>query len=328
MSLKTYQIDENYIKSMYQEITEHIENYQKEFNKDFETFDRWAKTVCHPKYKLIKNLVYLLEQNDTSFQDKQIIFSIFHQLLLINPNISMQLQKFNTLPKVLLEYLLKFKQDNGKNDICAVSTLSFSFKIEKYQNLINLEIFEILFDSLNQVKETNVIENLIKLFIEINYIYKDESNINSNIFLKVFNEHENSNLFAEIILRILNNEKNNEFIQKILYCIKCLMNIKQTDIFYSKDLEAFIDISINFLESTEIDELRTGILDILYILTKFEEFYKIEYKRKELQELLEDCAKNDMVTAEVQEKSQNILNNLNGKMNNEANNKGINSDYL
>ena len=35
-----------------------------------------------------------------------------------------------------------------------------------------------------------------------------------------------------------------------------------------------------------------------------------------------------MVTAEVQEKSQNILNNLNGKMNNEANNKGINSDYL
>ena len=328
MSLKTYQIDENYIKSMYQEITEHIENYQKDINKDFETFDRWAKTVCQPKYKLIKNLVYLLEKNDTSFQDKQIIFSIFHQLLLINPNISMQLQKFNTLPKVLLEYLLKFKQDNGKNDICAVSTLSFSFKIEKYQNLINLEIFEILFDSLNQVKETNVIENLIKLFIEINYIYKDESNINSNIFLKVFNEHENSNLFAEIILRILNNEKNNEFIQKILYCIKCLMNIKQTDIFYSKDLEAFIDISINFLESTEIDELRTGILDILYILTKFEEFYKIEYKRKELQELLEDCAKNDMVTAEVQEKSQNILNNLNGKMNNEANNKGINSDYL
>ena len=86
MSLKTYQIDENYIKSMYQEITEHIENYQKEFNKDFETFDRWTKTVCQPKYKLIKNLIYLLEQNDTSFQDKQIIFSIFHQLLLINPN--------------------------------------------------------------------------------------------------------------------------------------------------------------------------------------------------------------------------------------------------
>ena len=310
MSLKTYQIDENYIKSMYQEITEHIENYQKDINKDFETFDRWAKTVCQPKYKLIKNLIYLLEQNDTSFQDKQIIFSIFHQLLLINPNISIQLKKFDCLPKILIEYLFKYKKENGKNDLFAVSTLSFSFQIEKYQDLINLELIEILFDSLTQVKETNVIENLIKLFIEINYIYKSENDTKSNIFLKVFNQHENSNLFSEIILRILNNQKDFDFIQKILYCIKCLMNIKEKDIFYSKDLEAFIDISINFLESTEIEELRTGILDILYILTKFDEFYNIKYKRKELQELLEDCSKNDMVSIEVQEKSQNILNLL------------------
>ena len=324
MSLKTYQIDENYIKSMYQEITEHIENYQKDINKDFETFDRWAKTVCKPKYKLIKNLIYLLEQNDTSFQDKQILFSIFHQLLLINPNISIQLKKFDCLPKILIEYLFKYKKENGKNDLFAVSTLSFSFQIEKYQDLINLELIEILFDSLTQVKETNVIENLIKLFIEINYIYKSENDIKSNIFLKVFNQHENSNLFSEIILRILNNQKDFDFIQKILYCIKCLMNIKEKDIFYSKDLEAFIDISINFLESTEIEELRTGILDILYILTKFDEFYNIKYKRKELQELLEDCSKNDMVSIEVQEKSQNILNNLNQKMKNDELNKNKN----
>ena len=324
MSLKTYQIDENYIKSMYQEITEHIENYQKDINKDFETFDRWAKTVCQPKYKLIKNLIYLLEQNDTSFQDKQIIFSIFHQLLLINPNISIQLKKFDCLPKILIEYLFKYKKENGKNDLFAVSTLSFSFQIEKYQDLINLELIEILFDSLTQVKETNVIENLIKLFIEINYIYKSENDIKSNIFLKVFNQHENSNLFSEIILRILNNQKDFDFIQKILYCIKCLMNIKEKDIFYSKDLEAFIDISINFLESTEIEELRTCILDILYILTKFDEFYNIKYKRKELQELLEDCSKNDMVSIEVQEKSQNILNNLNQKMKNDELNKNKN----
>ena len=326
MSLKTYQIDENYIKSMYQEITEHIENYQKDINKDFETFDRWAKTVCQPKYKLIKNLIYILEQNDTSFQDKQIIFSIFHQLLLINPNISIQLKKFDCLPKILIEYLFKYKKENGKNDLFAVSTLSFSFQIEKYQDLINLELIEILFDSLTQVKETNVIENLIKLFIEINYIYKSENDIKSNIFLKVFNQHENSNLFSEIILRILNNQKDFDFIQKILYCIKCLMNIKEKDIFYSKDLEAFIDISINFLESTEIEELRTGILDILYILTKFDEFYNIKYKRKELQELLEDCSKNDMVSIEVQEKSQNILNNLNQKMKNEELNKNKNPE--
>ena len=76
MSSKVRQIDETYIKYIYREITEHIENYQKDFNKDSEAFDSWAKTICNPKYKLIKNLLYLLEQNDTSFQDKQIIFSI------------------------------------------------------------------------------------------------------------------------------------------------------------------------------------------------------------------------------------------------------------
>ena len=160
-------------------------------------------------------------------------------------------------------------------------------------------------------------QNLIKLFIEINYIYKETNDINSNIFLQEFNKNENANIFTEITLRILNQEKNNDFIQKILYCIKNLMDIKEKDIFYSKDLEVFIDIAINILESTEINELRSGILDILNKLTTFEEFYNIKYKRKEIKDLLEDCVKNDMVTSEVQEKSQNVLDNLNQRLNNE-----------
>ena len=324
MSSKKYQVDENYIKTMYQEISEHIENYQKDFNKDSETFDNWAKTICNPRYKLIKNLIYLLEQEDTSFQNKHIIFSIIYQLLLINPNVSNQLKKFNSLPKILVEYLLKSKQDNNRIDFCVVSILSFSFKIENYKTLLSLDLIEILFDSLTKVKEAIEIEYLIKLFIEVNYNYKDLSDINSNIFLQVFNKNENSRLFGEIILRILNQEKDNDFIIKILFCIKSLMDIKEKDIFYSKDLEAFIDIAINILEMTEINDLRIGILDILNKLTQFEEFYNIKYKRKEIKELLEDCAKNDMVTSEVQEKSQKVLDNLNLKLNNK---KPDNNDY-
>ena len=317
MSSKINQIDENYIKTMYQEITEHIENFQKDFYKDTESFEGWAKTICNPKYKLIKNLIYLLEQDDTSFQNKHIIFSIINQLLSINPNVSNQLKKFNSLPKILVECLIKFKKDSGRIDLNAVSTLSFSFKIENYKNLISVDLIEILFDSLTKVKETNIMQNLIKLFIEINYIYKETNDINSNIFLQEFNKNENANIFTEITLRILNQEKNNDFIQKILYCIKNLMDIKEKDIFYSKDLEVFIDIAINILESTEINELRSGILDILNKLTTLEEFYNIKYKRKEIKDLLEDCVKNDMVTSEVQEKSQNVLDNLNQKLNNE-----------
>lgn len=311
MSTKISQIDENYIKSLYHEINEHIENYQKDFNKDSEIFDSWAKTICQPKYKLVKNLIYLLEQKETSFQDKQIIFAIINQILLINQSVSNQLKKFNSLPPVLVDYILKFKQSYGKNDICAISTLSYSFKLEDYKTLITLELIEILFDSLTKVKETNVLENLIKLFIDINYSYKDIKDINSNLFLQVYDKNENSNLFAEIILRLLNQEKDNDFIQKNLYCIKSLMDIKKKDIFYSKDLEAFIDIAINILESAELNELRIGILDILDDLTKFEEYNNIKYKRKELQDLLEDTEKSDDIfTKEVKEKIIKLIDNL------------------
>lgn len=316
MSSKIHQVDENYIKSIYKEINEHIEDYQKDFNKDSEAFDSWSKTICNPKYKLIKNLVYLLEQNETTFHDKQIIFSIFNQLLIINQNVGNQLKKFKYLPKILVEYLLQFKQDNKKIDLCAVSTLSYSFNIEEYKNLLSIELIEIIFDSLIKVKEENVIQNLIRIFIEINYIYKDIKDLKSNLFLQVYNINEHSNLVPEIALRLLNQEKDNEFIIKILFCIKSLMDIKNKDVFYSKDLEAFIDIAINFLESTEINEIRCGIIDIIYNITRFDEFYNIKYKNSEIKDLLEDCINRDMVTQEIQEKSQKILENIDKKMNN------------
>jgi len=316
MSSKIHQVDENYIKSIYKEINEHIEDYQKDFNKDSEAFDSWSKTICNPKYKLIKNLVYLLEQNETTFHDKQIIFSIFNQLLIINQNVGNQLKKFKYLPKILVEYLLQFKQDNKKIDLCAVSTLSYSFNIEEYKNLLSIELIEIIFDSLIKVKEENVIQNLIRIFIQINYIYKDIKDLKSNLFLQVYNLNEHSNLVPEIALRLLNQEKDNEFIIKILFCIKSLMDIKNKDVFYSKDLEAFIDIAINFLESTEINEIRCGIIDIIYNITRFDEFYNIKYKNSEIKDLLEDCINSDMVTQEIQEKSQKILENIDKKMNN------------
>lgn len=316
MSSKIHQVDENYIKSIYKEINEHIEDYQKDFNKDSEAFDSWSKTICNPKYKLIKNLVYLLEQNETTFHDKQIIFSIFNQLLIINQNVGNQLKKFKYLPKILVEYLLQFKQDNKKIDLCAVSTLSYSFNIEEYKNLLSIELIEIIFDSLIKVKEENIIQNLIRIFIEINYIYKDIKDLKSNLFLQVYNINEHSNLVPEIALRLLNQEKDNEFIIKILFCIKSLMDIKNKDVFYSKDLEAFIDIAINFLESTEINEIRCGIIDIIDNITRFDEFYNIKYKNSEIKDLLEDCINSDMVTQEIKEKSQKILENIDKKMNN------------
>lgn len=318
MSAKINQIDENYIKNIFIEVNEHIENYQNDFNKDSDTFESWAKTICQPKFKLIKNFIYLLEQNDISPQQKQQIFFIINQLLIINPNLSKQLKNHKTLPQILIDYIKQFNKEYHKNDIYAVGTLSYAFKIENYKDLMNLDIINIIFDCLNKVKEENVITNIIKLFIDINYTYKDNNDLNSNIFLQVFNDNENSNLFVEVILKILNQEKDNDCIQKILYCIKCLMDIKKKDIFYSKDLETFLDIAINMLETTELNELRLGILNILNNLTIFGEIYNIKYKMKELEDLLDDCSNNDIVSTEVQDISKKVIDNLKNNLKHEV----------
>ena len=70
------------------------------------------------------------------------------------------------------------------------------------------------------------------------------------------------------------------------------------------------------MESTEINEIRCGIIDIIFNITRFDEFYNIKYKISEIKDLLEDCINRDMVTQEIQEKSQKILENIDKKMNN------------
>ena len=307
MTSKRQQLDEGYIKKIYQEICEHVEEYKRELKPDEQAFDNWAKLVCEPKYKLIKNLVYLLEQNDTDFHDKEMIFSIFNHVLLINPNSANQMVKFDSLPKILVDYLFQYKKEKGKNDVCAITTLSYTFKLNQYQKLINLELITIILDSLTIVKEQNVLESLIRILIEINSIYDD---INKNLFLEAYHTNENAHLVGEIILRLLNSETDQTKLEQILYCMKCLMDKENKDIFYSKDLEAFIDIAIRYLESTDNNELRCYILEVLQRITNFEEFFHIMYKTKELQDLLDDYLKSDRVSNNAKEYIRNILKNL------------------
>ena len=307
MTSKRQQLDEGYIKKIYQEICEHVEEYKRELKPDEQAFDNWAKLVCEPKYKLIKNLVYLLEQNETDFHDKEMIFSIFNHVLLINPNYANQMIKFDSLPKILVDYLFQYKKEKGKNDVCAITTLSYTFKLNQYQKLINLELITIILDSLTIVKEQNVLESLIRILIEINSIYDD---INKNLFLEAYHTNENAHLVGEIILRLLNSETDQTKLEQILYCMKCLMDKENKDIFYSKDLEAFIDITIRYLESTDNNELRCYVLEVLKRITNFKEYFHIMYKTKELQDLLDDYLKSDRVSDYAKELSRNILNNL------------------
>ena len=307
MTSKRQQLDEGYIKKIYQEICQHVEEFHKEQKPDEQAFDNWAKIICQPRFKLIKNLIYLLEQEDTDFQDKEMIFSIFNHILLINPNSANQMVKFDTLPKILVDYLFQYKKEKGKNDLCGINTLSYAFRINQYQSLLNVEFITIILDSLTIVKEQNVLENLIRILIEINSIY---TKVEDNIFLVAYDTNDNQHLVGEVILRLLNNEKNQPFLEKVLYCMKCLMDKKKKDIFYSKDLEAFIDIAIRYLESTDNNEFRCLVLEILQRITKFEEYFNIMYKTKDLQDLVEDYIKSDKVSEKAKNKGRSVLNNL------------------
>ena len=307
MTSKRQQLDEGYIKKIYQEICEHVEEYKNTQKPDEEAFDNWAKIICHPKYKLIKNLVYLLEQEDTDFQDKEMIFSIFNHILLINANSANQMVKFDSLPKILVDYIFQYKKEKGKNDVCAITTLSYTFRLNQYQPLINLELITIILDSLTIVKEQNVLESLIRILIEINFTYKQ---LDKNLFLDAYHTNENAHLVGEVILRLLNSETVQANLEKILFCMKNLMDKEKKDIFYSKDLEAFIDITIRYLESTENNEMRCFVLDVLQRITKFNEYFNIMYKTKELQDLLDDYIKSDKVSEKAKNKSRMILNNL------------------
>ena len=235
------------------------------------------------------------------------IFSIFNHILLINPISANQMIKYESLPKILVEYLFQYKKEKGKNDVCAITTFSYTFKMELYEKLINLELITIILDSLTIVKEQNVLESLIRILIDINSTYK---NINSNLFLDAYHTNENAHLVGEVILRLLNSETDQDKLQKILFCMKGLMDKEKKDIFYLKDLEAFIDIAIRYLESTDDNSFRYYVLDVLQRITKFKEYFNIMYKTKELQDLLDDYLKSDKVDEKAKDKSRIILNNL------------------
>ena len=147
-----------------------------------------------------------------------------------------------------------------------------------------------------------------KIYQEICEIYND---INKNLFLEANHTNENAHLVFEIILRLLNSETDQTKQKKILYCMKCLVDKENEDIFYSKDLEDFIDIAIRYLESTDNNELRCYVLEVLQRITNFKEYFHIiMYKIEELQDLLDDYLKSDRVSDKAKKHSRNILNNL------------------
>ena len=132
----------------------------------------------------------------------------------------------------------------------------------------------------------------------------------NNPFIDVYHINENSYLIIEIILQFLNKEKDSKKIIKILVCLKNIFDKEQKDVLRSKDMESFIDISIRHLESDDDNALIISFLNIFIRLTKYNTYYTIMYKTKELQDICDEYIKSNKISQTVQFKCGKVLKNI------------------
>ena len=299
-------LDDNYIKKIYLEIYDHLQEIKLN-PKLYDEHQNWAKKICEPKYKLIQNLAYLLTQEETLFKDKEMIISIFSSVLLLNQNISHQMINYPYLQNIIIEFIYFFKKEFHSIHLNSINILSFIYNINDISSFKNGTLIEILFNSLKIIEEQNILENIIYMLIEINSLYKK---IENNDFLNEYHINSNSYLIIEIILQFLNKEKNRNKIIKILLCLKNIYDKEQKDILRSKDLEIFLDISIRQFETADDNNIIIGFLDILIRITKYNNYYNMMYKTKELQDILDEFIGNNTANDMIKNKSEKILKNI------------------
>ena len=299
-------LDDNYIKKIYLEIYDHLQEIKLN-PKLYDEHQNWAKKICEPKYKLIQNLAYLLTQEETLFKDKEMIISIFSSLLLLNQNISHQMINYPYLQNIIIEFIYFFKKEFHSIHLNSINILSFIYNINDISSFKNGTLIEILFNSLKIIEEQNILENIIYMLIEINSLYKK---IENNDFLNEYHINSNSYLIIEIILQFLNKEKNRNKIIKILLCLKNIYDKEQKDILRSKDLEIFLGISIRQFETADDNNIIIGFLDILIRITKYKNYYNMMYKTKELQDILDEFIGNNTANDMIKNKSEKILKNI------------------
>lgn len=88
------------------------------------------------------------------------------------------------------------------------------------------------------------------------------------------------------------------------------MNVTCECILYSSDIEVFINLALLKLESTYTEELRTYIFKVLLQLTAFNDYFKSNFKKDELVEILKSYENCLEVSEDNRTLASNILDNI------------------
>ena len=268
----------------------------------YSQYMNWIKEITQPSYNLITMYIkFLLEE----VNDVNNVLIILKKLIDIDKDniVKAQIEQSKEFENFIVKYIT-IKDIKNLNDI-TFYFLSLFFDKETFLLRINKKLVNIIFDSLSILKSEDVLLRIVTFLITIES--KDSLN---EIIYKVHKTNSNSHIFDEVLLTVLHTEKNSQKVIDVLKCINKLMISENSSIFYEFNLECFIDIIVDKLNTEISIELKVLLLKALEKITQYETYYIKLYKLEEITELMEDYQGREEQTEEVKKISKEIIVNI------------------
>ena len=296
------------------------ENFDTKIQKIIDTFTKaeklgkenskkykdWIKDISDPNFKLIENILNYFCDELTPITMRENIFKIIRKLYHLNEKvISPQIFGNQEFVKAIIIHITS--NDQSKISDNCFYLLTHFFNEKTFEKNIDEKFIEALFNGLKIVREEEILNDIVRILIEINFGFKEDE---ENLLVKVHSTNDNSRVYDEILIRVLNNETNDEKQIQVLKCLNDLMNNQTKSIFYESDLEVFIDIILSKFQMTENIELMKKLLSSLDKVTQYEEYNRSRYKMENITEFLEDIQSAEDQPEEIKSISKKILGNL------------------
>ena len=277
---------------------------EKDNKENDSQYSQWINEITQPNYGMISIFVKVLCDESTKQDDIEKIFLILRKLVFLNKeNVKPQLDQNTEFESMVIKYILtKDIQQMTSNSFYFLTLL---FKKDSFKPNITKKMINSLFSALNIIQDEDILITIINFLINI-----ENKEIYSDLIYKVHKRNPNSHFFDELLLKLLHTENNIDRVINILICINKLMTSENSVIFYEFDLECFIDIIVDKLNSEVELKLKIVLLQSLAKITEFDNYYSKLYKIEEITELMEDYQGKEEHVEELKKISKQIIVNI------------------
>ena len=268
----------------------------------------WATDILkNSSLKLIPKLVKGMFDIKQSTQRILVSYHCIRILLIINEQETLRQLKANEdLENRLITYIRDTERENIYQDSIFILCSLFD-NPNHFKDFYTFTFISGLFDILNYIEDDLIFRATVKILIEINSIY---DNIKDNEFVKVYHTNKNARVFNEILLRLLNTESNKDRIIKMYRCFNNVIQKEDSCVLYNNDFEAFVDVFLRQLQTTDSEEIKFNIMDVVEKLLSYPTYYKSLYKLEEIKYVFNDYEQRDSESTEVKNKAKAILDTI------------------